>query len=154
MMQSRCQGKVDGTVLGVILFRLTENSILMNEIFEKTWNEELNELFLVKIQLRENRPFLMVSFLFREKSKKACIGKPLLDRELEKKKEKVLLSCGITSSSFVVPFQPKSQQSASLAPPSRSNNQDEFMDIDALCPLAPYAANLSLGLGRTLDTMT
>ena len=27
---------------------------LMNEISEKTWNEELNKLFLVKIQLREN----------------------------------------------------------------------------------------------------
>ena len=31
------------------------------------------------------RTFLMVSFLFREKSKKACIGKPLLDREREKR---------------------------------------------------------------------
>ena len=26
----------------------------MNEISEKTWNEELNKLFLVKIHLREN----------------------------------------------------------------------------------------------------
>ena len=26
----------------------------MNEIFEDTWNEELNKLFLVKIQFREN----------------------------------------------------------------------------------------------------
>ena len=54
VLQSRCQGKVDGTVLGVILFRLTENSFLMNEISQKTWNEELNKLFLVKIQFREN----------------------------------------------------------------------------------------------------
>ena len=45
VLQSRCQGKVDGTVLGVILFRLTENSILMIEISEKTCNEELNKLF-------------------------------------------------------------------------------------------------------------
>ena len=29
-------------------------SFLLNEISEKTWNEELNKLFLVKIQLREN----------------------------------------------------------------------------------------------------
>ena len=54
VLQSRCQGKVDGTVWGVILFRLTENSILMNEISEKIWNEELNKLFLVKNQFREN----------------------------------------------------------------------------------------------------
>ena len=53
MLQSRCQRKVDGTVLGVILFRLTENSILMNEISEKTWNEKLNKLFWVKIHLRD-----------------------------------------------------------------------------------------------------
>ena len=46
--------EVDGTVLGVILFRLTENYILMNEISEKTQNEELNKPFFVKIQLREN----------------------------------------------------------------------------------------------------
>ena len=54
VLQSRCQRKVDGTVLGVILFRLTENSILTDEISEKTWNEEFNRLFLVKIQLRDN----------------------------------------------------------------------------------------------------
>ena len=53
-MQSRCQRKIDGTVLGVILFRLTENSFLMIEIFEDTLNEELNKLWLVKIQFREN----------------------------------------------------------------------------------------------------
>ena len=54
VLQSRCQRKFDGTVLGGILFRLTENPIQMNEISEKTWNEELNKLFLVKSQLREN----------------------------------------------------------------------------------------------------
>ena len=48
MLQSRWRRKVDGTVSGVILFRLTENSVLMNEISEKTWNEEPNKLFLVK----------------------------------------------------------------------------------------------------------
>ena len=47
--------KVDGTVFGVILFRLTVNSVLMNEILENTLNEELNKLFLVNIQLRENK---------------------------------------------------------------------------------------------------
>ena len=36
VLHSRCQRKVDGTVSGVILFRLTENSVLMNEISEKT----------------------------------------------------------------------------------------------------------------------
>ena len=34
--------------------RLTENYILMHEISENTWNEELNKLFLAKIQFREN----------------------------------------------------------------------------------------------------
>ena len=53
VLQSRCQGKVGGTVLGVILFRVTENSILMNEISENSLNEEL-KLFLVKTQFRGN----------------------------------------------------------------------------------------------------
>ena len=51
MLQSQCQGKVDGTVPGAILFVLTENSFLMNEISEDVVNEELNRLFLVEIQL-------------------------------------------------------------------------------------------------------
>ena len=59
MLQSRCQGKVDGTALGVIIFRLTENTILMNEISENTLNEELNKLFLVKIQSKENYEYDM-----------------------------------------------------------------------------------------------
>ena len=54
VLQSRCQRKVDGTVLGVILFGLTENSILMNEIPEYTSNVELNRIILVKLQFREN----------------------------------------------------------------------------------------------------
>ena len=54
VLQSRCQGKVDGTVLEVVLFRLTENTILTEEISEKTWNEEFTKLFWVKIQLKEN----------------------------------------------------------------------------------------------------
>ena len=41
-------------MLGVILFRLTENSSLVNEISEKTLNEELDKLPVVKTQLREN----------------------------------------------------------------------------------------------------
>ena len=52
--ESMSRKRVDGTVLGVTLFRLTENSILMNEISQNTLNEELNKLFLVKIQFREN----------------------------------------------------------------------------------------------------
>ena len=51
---SRWQRKIDGTTLGVILFRLSENSILMDEISEIILNEELNKLSLVKIQFREN----------------------------------------------------------------------------------------------------
>ena len=57
VLQSRCQRKVNGTVLGVLLFRLTENSILIIEISERTWNEELNRLLLVKIQLRRKNFF-------------------------------------------------------------------------------------------------
>ena len=38
----------------VILFRLSENFILMDEISEKIFNEELNMPLLVKIQFREN----------------------------------------------------------------------------------------------------
>ena len=54
VLHSRCEGKVDGTVPGVILFRLRVNSILMHEISENTLNEELNKLFSVKIQPRGN----------------------------------------------------------------------------------------------------
>ena len=57
--------KVDRTVLGVILFRLTENSILINEISENILNEELNKLFLVNIQLRENRTRLRTTWRSR-----------------------------------------------------------------------------------------
>ena len=53
VLQGWCQWKVDGTELGVILQRLTDNSILMIEISEYTWSEELNKLVLVKIQLRK-----------------------------------------------------------------------------------------------------
>ena len=49
-----CRVDVKEKSLGVIFFRLTENSILMDEISKKTWNEELNKLLLVKIQPREN----------------------------------------------------------------------------------------------------
>ena len=35
-------------------FGFTDDSILMNEISENTLNEELNRIFLVKIQFREN----------------------------------------------------------------------------------------------------
>ena len=54
VLQSRCHRKVDGTILGVILFRLSEHSILMDETSENTLNEELTKLFLVKIQFKEN----------------------------------------------------------------------------------------------------
>ena len=54
VLQSRVQRKVDGTVLGVILSGLTEDTILMNEISENTLNAKINRIFLVKIQFREN----------------------------------------------------------------------------------------------------
>ena len=54
--------RVDGTVLGVLLFRLIENSILMSEISENTSNEELNKLFLVKIQFREDETRLSTTW--------------------------------------------------------------------------------------------
>ena len=57
MLQSRCQRKVNGTV-SVWVWRVTENSILMNGIFEDTWSEELNKLFLVKIQFTEDYTWL------------------------------------------------------------------------------------------------
>ena len=68
VLQSRCPRKVDGTASGVILFRLTENSILMNEISGKTWNEVLNKPLLVKIQLRGNYIWLSATWRFRMKS--------------------------------------------------------------------------------------
>ena len=46
VLQSRCQRKVDGTILGVILFRLSENSILMNEVSEKIFNERAQQAIL------------------------------------------------------------------------------------------------------------
>ena len=54
MLENFCQEKDDGTAQGVNLIRLTENSNLMKEISENTLNEELNKLFMVKIQFREN----------------------------------------------------------------------------------------------------
>ena len=68
VLQSRCQWKVDGTVLGVILFRLTENSMLMNEISEKTRNEVLNKQFLVKIHIKENYIWLSTTWRSRTSS--------------------------------------------------------------------------------------
>ena len=49
----------------ILFWRVTKNSTLMNEIFEDTWNEELNKLFLVKIQFREN--FTRLSTAWRSK---------------------------------------------------------------------------------------
>ena len=91
MLQSRCQRKVDGTALGVILFRLTVNSILMNAISENTLNEELNKLFLVKIQLRENKTLteyvMEIQNLERRNSEYALIESR---RELESQRRQFL----------------------------------------------------------------
>ena len=51
--RSRCQRKIDGAIFGVILFRLSENSILMDKISENIFNEELDKLLSVKILFRE-----------------------------------------------------------------------------------------------------
>ena len=65
VLQSRCQRKVDGTILGVIVFRLSENSILMDEISENIFNEELDKPFLVKIQIREDYTCLSTTRISR-----------------------------------------------------------------------------------------
>ena len=82
--------KVDGTILRVILFRLTENSILMNEISEKTWNEELDKLFLRKIQFREI--FLNESNMEIQKSERRNAEYALIAsrRELESQRRQLL----------------------------------------------------------------
>ena len=49
-------------MLGVILFRLSENSFLMDEISENILNEELNKLFLVKVQIREDYTWLSTAW--------------------------------------------------------------------------------------------
>ena len=86
VLQSRCQRKVDGTTLGVILFRLSENSILMDEIFENIFNEELNKLLLVKIQFRENYYDLEIQNLERGNSEYALIESR---RELESERRQL-----------------------------------------------------------------
>ena len=58
VLYSWCQGKVDGTELGVVLFRFSENSVLMDDIFEKIFNEELNKLLLEKNQNREDKTWV------------------------------------------------------------------------------------------------
>ena len=63
VMQSRCQRKVNGTV-SVWFWSLSENSILMDEIFENIFNEELNMVLLV-IQFREN--YMWMSTTWRSK---------------------------------------------------------------------------------------
>ena len=49
MLRGWCQRTVDGTILGVILFSFSENSVLIDDISENILNEELNKLLLVKI---------------------------------------------------------------------------------------------------------
>ena len=43
------------------ILKTLRNSILTDEISENTWNEELNKLFLVKIQIRENYTRLSIT---------------------------------------------------------------------------------------------
>ena len=51
-------------MLVAILFRLSENSFLMDEISEKIFNEELNKVFLVKIQIREDHTWLSTTWRY------------------------------------------------------------------------------------------
>ena len=53
VLQSRCQRRVNGTVF-VWVWRVSENSFLMDEISKNIFNEELNKPFQRKIQIREN----------------------------------------------------------------------------------------------------
>ena len=78
MSHSRCQRKVDGTVLGVILFRLPENSILMDEISEKIFNEELNKLFLVAKGMGSPRHAKNRRRRARQRPEPACVQTPLI----------------------------------------------------------------------------
>ena len=48
-----------------VLKRLSENSILMDEISEHIFNEELDKLFMVKIQLREDYIWMSTSWRYR-----------------------------------------------------------------------------------------
>ena len=52
-------------MLGVILFRLSENSFLMDDISEKIFKKELNKLFLVKIRIREDYTWLSTTWRSR-----------------------------------------------------------------------------------------
>ena len=54
VLERHCIEIVDETVWGVMLTRLKENSILVNGISENTSSEELNKLFMVKIQFGES----------------------------------------------------------------------------------------------------
>ena len=59
----------------------------MDEISENTWNEELNELFLVKIQFRElflNEYKMEIQYLKRGNSEYALVE---LQRELESQRQ-------------------------------------------------------------------
>ena len=78
-------------LLGVILFGLAENSILMNEISENTLNEELNKLFLVKIQFRENCTRLSARWrpkIWSEEIQKTALFES--ERELESQRRQLL----------------------------------------------------------------
>ena len=92
--------KVDGTVLGVILFRFTKNSILMNEISENTWNEELNKLLLVKKSIQRKlystEYNMEIQFLERRNSEHALFES---QRELEPQKTTVIGSHSMGRSS-------------------------------------------------------
>ena len=83
VLQSRRQRKVDGTIFGVILLRLSENSILMDEISEKIFNEELDTLFLVHIQIGEDKTGLSTTWRSR-------IWNEEIQRELESQRRQLL----------------------------------------------------------------
>ena len=92
---NRCQEKVEGTVQDVILVRLKENSILVNEISEHTWNEELDKPIMVTSQSRENYTRLSITWrsrtqnLERRNSEYALLES---QRELESQRQQLLIA--------------------------------------------------------------
>ena len=67
VMQSRCQRKVNGTVL-VWVWRVTENSILMDEISENIFNEELDKLSKAENSIQKNYIWMSTTWRSRNQS--------------------------------------------------------------------------------------
>ena len=93
MLRSRCQGKAVGTVLGVILFKRTENSILINEILRQDLERRAQQVVLgensVERKLYLTEHDLEIHNLERRNSEYALIESR---RELESQRRQLLES--------------------------------------------------------------